>query len=62
MLKALGVSSIRLMTNNPDKLVQLGKYGITIDQRISLILPTNPHNHSYLETKKARSGHLIDPK
>ena len=62
MLKALGVSSIRLMTNNPDKLVQLGKYGITIDQRISLILPTNPHNHSYLETKKARIGHLIDPK
>ena len=62
MLKALGVQNIRLMTNNPDKLNQLGRYGITIDERIGLSLPTNPHNHSYLETKKARTGHFIDPK
>jgi len=61
MLKALGVSTIRLMTNNPDKLIQLGKYGINIDERIGLSLPTNPHNHSYIETKKMRTGHLIDP-
>ena len=60
MLKALGVTTIKLMTNNPDKLGQLGKYGITIDQRISLSLPANPHNHDYLETKKLRTGHLIE--
>ncbi len=60
MLKALGVTTIKLMTNNPDKLGQLGKYGITIDQRISLSLPANPHNHDYLETKKVRTGHLIE--
>ena len=60
MLKALGVTTIKLMTNNPDKLGQLGKYGITVNQRISLSLPANPHNHDYLETKKARTGHLID--
>lgn len=61
MLKALGASTIKLMTNNPDKLNQLGKYGITIEKRISLSLPTNPHNHNYLKTKKARTGHLIEP-
>ena len=60
MLKALGVTTIKLMTNNPDKLGQLGKYGITINQRISLSLPANPHNHDYLETKKMRTGHLIE--
>ena len=60
MLKALGASTIKLMTNNPDKLSQLGNYGITIEQRIRLSLPTNPHNHDYLETKKVRIGHLID--
>ena len=54
MLKALGVTTIKLMTNNPDKLGQLGKYGITIDQRISLSLPLNARNHDYLETKNTR--------
>ena len=51
MLKALGISTIRLMTNNPDKLKQLGRYGITIDERIGLSLPANAHNHSYLKPK-----------
>ena len=60
MLKALGVITIKLMTNNPDKLGQLGKYGITIDERISLSLPANTHNHDYLETKRVRTGHLIE--
>ena len=60
MLKALGIITLKLMTNNPDKLDQLGKYGITIDERIGLSLPTNPHNHDYLETKKVRTGHLIE--
>ena len=61
MLKALGLSSIRLMTNNPDKVSQLAKYDIVVKERISLSLPTNPHNHDYMQTKKQRTGHLIDP-
>ena len=60
MLKALGVTTINLMTNNPDKVAQLEKHGITINQRITLSLPANPHNHDYLKTKKARTGHLIE--
>ena len=60
MLKALGVTTINLMTNNPDKVAQLEKNGITINQRITLSLPANPHNHDYLKTKKARTGHLIE--
>ena len=60
MLKALGVITIKLMTNHPDKLGQLRKYGITIDKRVSLSLPANPHNHDYLQTKRVRTGHLIE--
>ena len=61
MLKALGLSTISLMTNNPDKVSQLAKYGIVVKERIGLSLPTNPHNHEYMQTKRARTGHLIDP-
>ena len=61
MLKALGLSTIKLMTNNPDKVSQLAKYGVVVEERIGLSLPTNPHNHDYMQTKIARTGHLIDP-
>ena len=61
MLKALRLSTIRLMTNNPDKVSQLAKYGILVKERISLSLPTNPHNHDYIKAKRDRTGHLIDP-
>ena len=61
MLKALGLSTIRLMTNNPDKVSQLAKYGVVVKERIGLNLPTNPHNHDYIQTKRARTGHMIDP-
>jgi GTP cyclohydrolase II len=60
MLKALEVSSIRLMTNNPRKLEGLRSLGIRITGRIPLVVPANDHNRSYLETKALRSGHLID--
>ena len=61
MLKALGLSTIRLMTNNPDKVSQLAKYGVVVKERIGLSLPTNPHNHDYMQAKRDRTGHLIDP-
>ncbi len=60
MLHSLKVQSIRLMTNNPKKLDQLTQYGVKINSRVPHILPTNEYNRFYLETKVAKSGHLID--
>ena len=59
ILKQLGVKSIALLTNNPDKIKQLEKFGITVSERVPLIIPPNGHNKKYLETKKAKMGHLF---
>jgi GTP cyclohydrolase II len=61
MLRQLGFTKIRLMTNNPDKLAALAHYGITIVERVPLAFPSNAHNETYLRTKAVRSGHLLDP-
>jgi len=60
MLQQLGVRSVRLMTNNPDKVRQLEKHGIEVVERVAHQLPANGHNVKYLQTKAARSGHLLD--
>lgn len=60
MLKSLDVRSVRLMTNNPNKLKQLEGYGIQVNGRVPHVLPPNEHNRFYLETKAKRSGHYID--
>ena len=60
MLCSLKVRSIRLLTNNPDKVGQLGRYGIEVTGRVPHLLPSNPHNRFYLETKAKRSGHMIE--
>lgn len=60
MLHSLKVRSVRLMTNNPKKISQLEQYGIKVTERIPHILPSNEHNRFYLETKAAKSGHMID--
>lgn len=60
MLHSMKIKSIRLMTNNPKKMDQLTQYGVVINGRIPHILPTNEHNRFYLETKVAKSGHMID--
>jgi GTP cyclohydrolase II len=60
MLVSLNVGSIRLMTNNPNKIQQLEQYGIKITGRIPHVMPATKYNRFYLETKAARSGHLID--
>jgi GTP cyclohydrolase II len=60
MLHALRIKSIRLMTNNPKKIAQLEQYGVKVNERIPHLLPSNNHNRFYLETKAAKSGHLID--
>ena len=60
MLDSLKVKSVRLMTNNPRKIADLTQHGIVVTERVPLIIPPNPHNQFYLETKATKSGHLID--
>lgn len=59
ILKYLGFTSVRLMTNNPEKVGTLAHYGVEVVERVPHQFPTNPFNTSYLATKKARSGHLL---
>jgi GTP cyclohydrolase II len=60
MLASLNVGSIRLMTNNPRKIQDLEKLGVKVTDRIPHVIPANEWNRFYLETKAARSGHLIE--
>jgi GTP cyclohydrolase II len=60
MLFSLRVKSVRLMTNNPKKIGGLEKLGVVVSDRIPLIIPPNPYNRFYLETKRDKSGHLLD--
>jgi GTP cyclohydrolase II len=59
MLKLLGYSAVRLMTNNPDKVAALEAEGIEVAERVQHSFPSNDHNAFYLATKKARTGHLL---
>ena len=59
MLRTLGVRSVRLMTNNPDKVKQLTQLGMPVSERVEHLIPAGQHNRAYLETKAKRSGHLI---
>lgn len=62
ILADLGVRSMRLLTNNPAKRAGLEGYGLTISERVPLVIDSNDHNREYLMTKKARMGHdLGDP-
>jgi GTP cyclohydrolase II len=60
MLKSLDVRSVKLITNNPNKIKQLTQYGVEVSDRIPHVIPPNEHNRFYLETKARRSGHFID--
>lgn len=59
MLRLLGVASVRLLTNNPDKVAGLEVNGIAVAERVAHAMPANPHNAHYLDTKRARQGHLL---
>lgn len=59
MLDLLGVSTIRLMTNNPAKVAALEGAGVTVTKRVPHLLPANPHNTRYLATKRDQAGHLL---
>jgi GTP cyclohydrolase II len=60
MLHTLGIRSIELLTNNPDKIRQLTSYGVQVAGRSPHVIPPNEYNRFYLETKARRSGHFID--
>ena len=60
ILRDLGVRRMRLMTNNPRKIVGLESYGLEITGRVPLVVEPNTRNEKYLKTKQARMGHLLD--
>ena len=59
MLYTMGVQSVQLVTNNPDKRDQLTQYGIDVTNRIPIIVGACAQNQEYLNTKAARMGHLL---
>nr|MBP6291098.1 bifunctional 3,4-dihydroxy-2-butanone-4-phosphate synthase/GTP cyclohydrolase II [Spirochaetota bacterium] len=59
ILVDLGLSTIRLMTNNPKKVIGLEGYGLTIVERVPIEIPPIKENYRYLKTKKDKLGHLI---
>ena len=59
MLNLLGFASVNLMTNNPDKVSALRRFGIKVAKRVPLTFPSNEHNKLYLETKVIKSGHYF---
>ncbi|MDT0156565.1 GTP cyclohydrolase II [Microbacterium sp. ARD32] len=59
ILADLGVSKVRLLTNNTDKVTQLRELGLDVIEQVPLIVGVGPNNHQYLETKRDRMGHII---
>jgi GTP cyclohydrolase II len=59
IFETLHVKSIRLLTNNPEKVKQLVSYGVEITERVPLIIEPDEYNRIYLETKKQKSGHML---
>ena len=55
----LGLKTIRLLTNNPKKIVGLGGYGLKVVEQVPIRVKPNPHNAKYLKTKKQKLGHLL---
>lgn len=62
ILKDLGVKSLRLLTNNPDKVYQLSDYGMMIQERVPIQMEATPFDLFYLKTKQERMGHILNMK
>jgi len=58
ILRELGIDRVRLLTNNPNKVVGLERAGVAVVERVAHHMPVNPHNADYLATKQRKSGHL----
>ena len=61
ILVDLGVKKMRLLTNNPKKVVGLESFGLKLVEQVPIIAPVNDENRKYMKTKQERMGHLIDP-
>jgi 3,4-dihydroxy 2-butanone 4-phosphate synthase/GTP cyclohydrolase II len=59
ILADLGLKEIRLLTNNPKKVIGLEGYGLKVVETVPIIVPPNPHNRKYLETKQKKMGHIL---
>jgi GTP cyclohydrolase II len=59
MLRQLGVSQVRLISNNPDKVAALEKAGIKVVERVPAEVEAYEHSQNYLRTKKEKMGHLL---
>lgn len=57
ILRDLGISKMKLMSNNPVKRVGLIGYGLEVVENVPIIIPSNPHNEKYMQTKKEKMGH-----
>lgn len=60
ILRDLGIRSLELLTNNPDKVYQLSDYGMEISKRVPIEIEANKYDVFYLKTKKARMGHILE--
>ena len=60
ILKDLGVKTMRLLTNNPDKVYQLSDYGMEIAERVPIEIKATEHDRFYLQTKKDKMGHILE--
>lgn len=56
----LGIKEIRMLTNNPKKIISLEGYGLKVVQTVPIIITPNPHNRHYLETKQKKMGHILE--
>ena len=61
MFEHFRITSLRLMTNNPRKIDAVEKLGVTVAERVPLLVNRNQHNRRYLDTKAAKLGHMMTP-
>jgi 3,4-dihydroxy 2-butanone 4-phosphate synthase/GTP cyclohydrolase II len=59
MLTLLGVDRVNLLSNNPRKATSLRVNGVAVSRELPLVIPANPHNAAYLDTKRDKLGHSL---
>jgi 3,4-dihydroxy 2-butanone 4-phosphate synthase/GTP cyclohydrolase II len=59
ILTDLGLTSIRILTNNPKKIIGMEGYGLSVSDQLPIVAPANPHNEAYLRAKRERMGHIL---